>query len=87
MKTISSDYIKEMKVTELSAHNYVVVFGETREGRTVRYNDNNTVQVIRVEEPMCYTESGANKVVDIYKSMNCNCVKAVKVVDWQKEIA
>ena len=73
-----------MKATELSAHNYVVVFGEERDGKTVRYNNDNTVQVVKVKEPMTYTEDGANKVCAIYKAMGCDCVKAIKAIDWTK---
>ena len=71
-------------MTALDAYNYVVVFGEVEDGRTVRYNDNNTVQVVRVNEPMCYTESGAKKILDIYSAMKCNCVQMVKLVDYNK---
>ena len=72
-----------MTTNILDAYNYVVVFGEFNDGRTIRYNDNNTVQVVRVSEPMRYTEAGAKKVLDIYTSMKCNCVQMVKLVDYE----
>lgn len=71
---------------ELNRYNYVVVFGETKEGRTIRYNDNHTVKVVKVDQPMYYTESGANKVVAIYESMKCTCVKAMKASEWEQEM-
>lgn len=71
-------------MTALDAYNYVVVFGELNDGRTVRYNDNNTVQVVNTLEPMLFTEKGANHVIDIYTSMGCPCVIKIKFVEWQK---
>ena len=73
-----------MKTTCLDACNYVVVFGSIESGKTVRYNDNNTVQVVNVLEPMLFTEKGANHVIDIYASMGCTCVTKMKFVEWQK---
>lgn len=54
--------------------------------RTIRYNDNHTVKVVKVDQPTYYTESGANKVVAIYESMKCTCVKAMKASEWEKEM-
>ena len=73
-----------MKANCLDACNYVVVFGEERDGKTVRYNNDNTVQVVNVLEPMTYTEIGADKVCAIYKAMGCACVAKMKFVEWQK---
>ena len=73
-----------MKANCLDACNYVVVFGQIESGKTVRYNDNNTVQVVNVLDPMLFTENGANHVIDIYTSMRCTCVAKVKLVEWQK---
>ena len=76
-----------MKANCLDACNYVVVFGSIESGKTVRYNDNNTVQVVSVVsvlEPMLFTEKGANHIIDIYNSMRCTCVTKMKFVEWQK---
>lgn len=72
-----------MKTNCLDACNYVVVFGLIESGRTIRYNDNHTVQVVNVLEPMVFTENGANRVVDIYASMGCTLAAKVKLVEWQ----
>ena len=72
-----------MNANCLDSFNYVVVFGSIESGRTVRYNDNNTVQVVNVLEPMLFTENGSNHVIDIYTSMKCTCVAKVKFVEWQ----
>ena len=72
-----------MKANCLDACNYVVVFGSIESGRTIRYNDNHTVQVVNVLEPMVFTENGANRVVDIYASMGCTLADKVKFVEWQ----
>ena len=73
-----------MKANCLDACNYVVVFGQPESGKTVRYNDNNTVQVVNISEPMLFTENGANRVVDIYASMGCTLAAKVRLVEWQK---
>ena len=73
-----------MKANCLDACNYVVVFGSIESGKTVRYNDDNTVQVVNVLDPMLFTEKGANHVVDIYTSMRCTCVTKMKLIEWQK---
>ena len=73
-----------MKTNCLDSFNYVVVFGSIESGRTVRYNDNNTVQVVNVLEPMLFTEKGADHIIDIYNSMRCTCVTKMKFVEWQK---
>ena len=72
-----------MKTNCLDACNYVVVFGKIESRKTVRYNDNHTVQVVNVLEPMLFTEKGANHVIDIYTSMGCTCVTKMKFVEWQ----
>ena len=72
-----------MKTNCLDSFNYVVVFGSIESGNTVRYNDNNTVQVVNVLEPMAFTENGPNRVVDIYASMGCTLAAKVKFVEWQ----
>ena len=66
----------------LSAYNYVVIFGNIEDGKTVRYNNDNTVKVVKINEPMEYTKEGAEKIENIYKSMGCTYVKAIKLVDW-----
>ena len=43
-----------MKANCLDACNYVVVFGQPESGKTVLYNDNNTVQVVSVLDPMVF---------------------------------
>ena len=73
-----------MKANCLDSFNYVVIFGSIESGRTVRYNDNNTVQVVSVLEPMLFTEKGADHIIDIYNSMRCTCVTKMKFVEWQK---
>ena len=73
-----------MKANCLDACNYVVVFGSIESGKTVRYNDNNTVQVVNVLDPMVFTEKGADRVIDIYASMGCTIATKVKLVEWQK---
>ena len=73
-----------MKANCLDACNYVVFFGSIESGKTVRYNDDNTVQVVNVLEPMVFTENGANQIVDAYASMGCPCVAKMKFVEWQK---
>lgn len=77
-----------METTVLSAHNYVVVFGDVAEKKTVWYYSNNTVRVVSVEDPMTYTEEGAKKVEGFYReTLKVNCVQVMKVVDWKKEVA
>lgn len=73
-----------MKTNCLDACSYVVAFGSVEMGKTVRYNDNNTVQVVDILEPMLFTSNGANHVVNIYISMGCTCVTKIKFVEWQK---
>lgn len=77
-----------MKATELSAHNYVVVFGDVSDNKTVWYYSNDTVRVVNVKEPMTYTEDGAKKIESFYHdNLKVDCVQVMKLVDWAKEVA
>lgn len=74
-----------MKAGILTAHNYVVVFGEDQEGKTVWYNSGHTVKVVKTDYPMGFTKHAADTIVAFYRDkLGADYVKAMKLVEWKK---